>query len=311
MNRKIITIIGGTGFLGRYVVTRLAKAGYALRVVGRHPTTAEHLKTAGDIGQIVLLPGDLARPESLAPHIEGAYGVINLVGVLFESGRQNFTNLHAQGAEKLALMAKEAGVERFIHISALGIEKAAESNYARTKLLGERAVLAAFPEATILRPSIMFGAEDNFYNQFAVMANFCPVMPVIGGGHTKFQPVYVDDVAAAIETCLEQLDVRGETFELGGPRAYTFREILEFIMQTTGKQRRLLALPFDVSTFMSFMAQYLPAPFRFTRDQVRLLKHDNTVSANAKNFMHLGIAPMAVEVIVPHYLARYSKKIAA
>jgi len=308
MNRKIITIVGGTGFLGRYVITRLAKAGYTLRVISRRPGSAEYLKTAGDIGQIIFFNGDLTHPESLMDKIDGSYAVINLVGVLFESGRQNFTALHARGAEKLALMAKEAGVSRFIHISALGVDKAGESNYARSKLLGERAVLAAFPEATILRPSIIFGAEDNFYNQFARMAYFFPFMPVIGGGQTKFQPVYADDVAAAIETCLIQSDAMGETFELGGPRAYSFREILEFIMVAINAKRPLIPLPFGLASVISAVAQYLPPPLRFTYDQVRLLKHDNVVSANAKNFVHLGIAPTAVEVIVPEYLSRFTGK---
>ena len=309
MRNQIITVIGGTGFLGRYVVKRLAKAGYTIRVICRRPDSALHLKTAGDVGQIVLVSGNLAKPESLRGKLDNSYAVINLVGVLFESGKQTFTNLHAQGAEKIALMAKEAGAERFIHISALGIDKNTDSAYARSKAIGERAVQSAFPEATILRPSVIFGPEDNFFNQFAAMASLSPVLPLIGGGKTKFQPVYVDNVAKAVVLCLTQ-DVQGEIFELGGPRAYSFREILEYIMSVTGKKRMLVNVPFGVASVMGMGSEMLPRPM-ITRDQVRLLKHDNVVSPNAKTFKQLGISPAAVEVIVPEYLARYNKKVAA
>ncbi|MFW0777266.1 MAG: complex I NDUFA9 subunit family protein [Rickettsiales bacterium] len=309
MRNKIITVIGGTGFLGRYVVKRLAKAGYTIRVICRRPNSALHLKTAGDVGQIVLMSGNLANPESLRDKLANSYAVINLVGVLFESGKQTFTNLHAQGAEKIALMAKEAGAERFIHISALGVDKNTDSAYARSKAVGERAVQSAFPGATILRPSVIFGPEDNFFNQFATMASLSPALPLIGGGKTKFQPVYVDNVAKAIVLCLTQ-DVQGETFELGGPRTYSFREILEYIMHTIGKKRMLINVPFNVASTMGMGCEILPRPV-LTRDQVRLLKHDNVVSPNAKTFAHLGISPAAVEVIVPEYLARYNRKAAA
>ncbi len=306
----IITLIGGSGFLGRYVARRLAKAGYRLRIICRNPDAAAHLKTAGDVGQIALVAGNIAKPETLKGKLDGSFAVINLVGVLFESGKQNFTALHAKGAEILALMAREAGAERFIQISSLGVDRAADSAYARTKLLGEKAVLAAFPAATILRPSVVFGAEDNFFNQFAQMASLAPALPLIGGGKTRFQPVYVDDVAAAVEASLNDETTMGETYELGGPRVYSFREILEYILRTTDRRRCLLPLPMALASAIGAASEILPRP-PLTRDQVRLLKYDNVVSSGAKSFAHLGITPTAVETIVPGYLARYNRKVAA
>lgn len=306
----IITLIGGSGFLGRYVVRRLAKAGYRLRIICRNPDAAAHLKTAGDVGQIALVAGNIARPETLRGKLDGSFAVINLVGVLFESGSQNFTTLHARGAELLAMAAKSAGAARFIQISSLGVDLAVDSAYARTKLLGEKAVQAAFPGATILRPSVVFGPEDNFFNQFAQMASLAPALPLIGGGHSKFQPVYVDDVAAAVEACLAHEETIGETYELGGPRTYSFREILEYILRITGRKRWLAPLPFSLASIIGAAGEFLPKP-PLTRDQVRLLKYDNVVSSGAKNFAHLGITPTAVETIVPSYLARYNRKAAA
>lgn len=310
MRERIITIIGGTGFVGRYVVRRLAQAGYRLRILSRNPEGALHLKTAGDVGQIVLMAGNLAKPETLEGKLDGSYAVINLVGILYESGRQSFTVLHAQGAERLALLAREAGAKRFIHLSALGVDKPTSANYARSKLLGERAVEAAFPEATILRPSVIFGPEDHFFNQFAAMASLFPALPLIGGGHTRFQPVYVDNVAEAVAVALTREEALGQTYELGGPRTYSFREILEYILATIGKKRLLVPLPFALASCIGCVSECLPRP-PLTRDQVRLLKHDNVVSPNAKTFAHLGLTPTAVDAIVPDYLARFGKKAVA
>lgn len=304
--QKIITIVGGTGFLGRYVVWQLAKAGYTMRVISRNPDAALPLKTAGAVGQIVLMSGNLAEPESFIGKLENSYAVINLVGILFESGGQKFTKLHAQGAEALAQMAYQAGAERFIHVSALGVDKASGSNYARSKALGEKAVLAAFPDATILRPSIIFGPEDNFFNQFATMASLFPALPLIGGGNTRFQPVYAGDVAKAIAACLTRPEVKGQTYELGGPYIYSFRQILEFILHTIGKDRTLMPIPSSIATVMGGVGELLPRP-PLTRDQVRLLQYDNVVSDNANRFADLGITPTAVESIVPEYLARFRK----
>lgn len=308
MNQKVITIIGGTGFLGRYIVKALASAGYTIRVISRHPESALHLKTAGDVGQVVLMGGNLNDPDSLFGKIDGSYAVINLVGVLFEGRRQRFGNLHAKGAEKLAQIAKNCGVERFIQISALGVDKAATSQYARSKFQGEKAVLAAFPQATILRPSVVFGPEDNFYNQFARMACFAPALPLIGGGKSRFQPVYVMDIARAVVACLRQDETRGQVYELAGSQVYSFKQILQYILQVTGKHRWLMPLPFALASLIGAVGEWLPVP-PLTRDQVRLLKYNNVATPGAPGFAQLGITPTAVEMVVPEYLGRYSKTV--
>ena len=306
MQQEIITIIGGTGFLGRHIVRQLAKAGYTLRVIARNPSApdAQALKTCGDVGQIVLTSGNLTNPQSLVGKIEDSYAVINLVGILFESGSQRFARLHAQGAEKLAQMAASAGVPRFIHMSALGVDKAHGSSYANSKMLGEKAVLAAFNNATILRPSVVFGAEDNFFNQFASMASLLPFLPVIGGGATKLQPIYAGDVARAVEVCLANPATAGRIFELGGAKVYSFRELLAYILQVTHKKRALINLPFGLAAAIGSVVQHLPSP-KLTRDQVRLLKYDNVVSDDALKLRDLGITPTTVESVVPQYLARF------
>lgn len=310
MEQRVITILGGTGFLGRYVVRRLAKDGFRLRIVSRNPNDSLELITAGHVGQIALLAGDINEPKSYAQALKGCYAVINLVGILFDRGKQNFTNIHSLGAEKLAIAAKAAGVQRFIQISALGVENDAGSNYARSKFLGEQAVLRAFPEATIIRPSIIFGAEDNFFNKFAKMAAISPFLPLIGGGRTLFQPVYVDDIAKAIETLLLQNTGRGQIYELGGAQVYSFRQILEYILSVIGKSRRFIPLPFGLAAFIGRIGEYLPTP-PLTRDQIKLLKYDNTVNPTLKSFRNLGITPTAVELIVPEYLSIFGKKTAA
>lgn len=306
MDSKIITIIGGTGFLGRYVVRRLAKAGYRLRIISRNPDAALHLKTAGDVGQVALIPGSLALPESILPALDQCYAVINLAGILAESGAQKFLAVHARGPERLAQMAKSAGVERFVHVSALGVDKATGSYYARSKVLGEKAVLAAFPDAVVLRPSVIFGAEDNFINQFARMAALAPALPLIGGGATQFQPVYVDDVAKAIEACLLLPDFKNHTFELGGPETFSFKQILEYILRQTGRDKPLVNIPFGMASLIGTFGEIMPRP-PLTRDQVRLLKFDNVVSPNAKTFANLGIKPHSMDAVVPAILSRFRK----
>lgn len=309
MDSKLVTIVGGTGFVGRYIVKLLAQQGYRIRIICRNPDAALHLKTAGSVGQIALVSGNLADPDSLFGKLDGSYAVINLVGVLFEAGRQSFTNLHAQGAEKLAKMAKSAGIPHFIHMSSLGIDKAKGSQYARSKTLGERAVLAAFPEATILRPSVIFGAEDQFYNRFASMASLAPALPLIGGGKSKLQPVYVGDVAQAVAHCLERSDTQGKIYELGGPHIFTLRQILTYILRTIEKPRLLAPLPFGLASLVGTIGELMPRP-PLTRDQVKLLKTDNVVSPDALTFADLGIQPTSVEMVVPYYLKRFNKKAA-
>jgi uncharacterized protein YbjT (DUF2867 family) len=307
MNQKIVTIVGGTGFLGRYVVHRLAKAGYVLRVIARDADQALYLRTAGDPGQVVLMNGDVTRPESLSGKLINSYAVINLTGILYQSGRQKFDTVHTQGAECLAQMAKTAKAQCFVQVSALGVDKAVNSRYARTKFAGEKAAMAAFPEATILRPGVMFGPEDNFTNQFARMAVLSPVLPLIGGGRTTFQPVYIDDVAAAIETCISNSATKGQIYELGGPETYSFKEILQYIMEVTGRRRLLLPLPFGLAALMGAVLQFLPKP-PLTFDQVRLLKRDNVVSASARTFAALGMTPKNMKEIMPFYLNIYRPK---
>jgi uncharacterized protein YbjT (DUF2867 family) len=308
--QKIVTVIGGTGFLGRYVVQDLANAGYRICVIARNPDAALHLKTAGDPGQIALMSGNITRPESLAPALAESFAVINLVGVLFEKGRQNFAALQFKGAENLAKAARVAGVERFIQISALGVDKAFGSEYARTKLQGEKAVASAFPGATILRPSIIFGAEDNFFNQFAAL----PILPLIGGGKTRFQPVYVDDVAKAVVACLRNPATAGQVYELGSNSVYSFRALLDFVQKTLQLKKPVIRLSFGLTTIVALGAEIafhlipiIRKPF-LTRDQVKLLKYDNVISPGAKTLADLGVTPQPLEIIVPRYLARFNPK---
>lgn len=309
---KIVTVVGGTGFLGRYVVSGLAELGYRVQILCRHPEQAYNLKTAGDPGQITARYADLSKPETLKGVFSGSFATINLVGLLFEKGSQNFSDIHNKGAELTAKFSYQEHVERFIHISSLGVDRATTSSYARTKYLGEQAVQDAFPGATILRPSVIFGAEDNFYNQFAKFFSLFPAFPLIGSGTAKFQPVYVADVADAILTCLEMDGTAGEVFELGGPEVQSFKEILHSIIETTGSKTRLFPLPSPIAKLKGrVLAQLAKLPFAptpvFTADQVRLLSYDNVVSGELPTLEDLDIYPAAPSAIVPEYLAHYKK----
>ncbi len=311
---EMITVFGASGFIGRYVVRALAKAGYRVRAATRRPHLAHELKPMGVVGQVQLVQANLRNPDSVARAVEGADGVINLVGILFEGGRQTFDSLQSEGAKLVAEKAAEAGIERFVQISAIGANADSKSKYARTKALGEQAVRAAIPGATVLRPSIVFGTEDQFFNKFADMARFAPALPLIGGGKTKFQPVWCADVAAAAVAALESDAARGKTYELGGPEVYIFKEVMEFILTTIRRKRLLVPLPFPVASLMGLggeISGMLPfvEPF-FTRDQVRLLKQDNIVGISGEEvgtLADLGIEPETVESIVPEYLYRYRK----
>lgn len=307
-SQEIITIFGGAGFVGQYIVKDAARQGYRLRIIVRDIEAAAHLKTQGDVGQISLIPGDITKPESYETALEGAHIVINLVGILFEKGKQNFSAIHSQAAEKLAQNASKAGVTRFLHMSALGVDKAKTSKYAKTKLAGEKAVLAAFPDATIFCPSVIFGEEDNFYNQFAQMAVFSPALPLIGGGKAKFQPVYVCDVAKAFIAALDDDASCGTTYELGGADIVSFKEVLASINSMTHRNRHLLNIPSCFAGVGAFFAEFLPTP-PLTRDQVELLKYDNVVSKEAPNFKTLGIEPASISSIVPDYLQCFAKEI--
>ncbi len=304
--QKIITVFGGSGFLGIYLVRELAQRGHIVNIVSRSPDRALHLKTNGPTGQIVLTKGDITDDESVARAVANADAVVDLVGILYEKGRQRFQAIHTVGAEHLAKAAKKAGAQQFIYVSALGIAQAASSRYARTKLAGEQAVQAAFPGAIILRPSVMFGPEDNFFNQFANLFRFAPFAPLIGGGKTRMQPVYVGDVAKAIGEVLDH-PVDGNLFELGGAKIYTLKEIFEYILREIGRKREFLNVPFWCASLKAGFLELLPVP-PLTRDQVKLLHTDNVVEKDAPGFRQLGIKPVAMEEIVPAYLVRYRKQ---
>lgn len=302
----LVTVVGGTGFLGTYVVRQLVRHGYSVRVLCRHPQGADAgtIKTQGALGQVSIEFADLSKPATLKGKLVGSHAVVNLVGVLYEKGSQSFARLHAKGAELLATESAQAGVKRFIQLSALGVERAVKSRYARTKLAGEMAVTQAMPNATILRPSVIFGSEDHFFNQFASMSRFAPLLPIIGGGRTKFQPVYVDDVAAAVVACIKRDEAQGKIYELGGPEVLTFRQIIDYTLEVTDRSNGVLDLPFVIAGAIGSVAQFMPSPV-LTRDQVALLRYDNTVNEAMPGFAALGINPQAMELIVPAYLDRF------
>ncbi|MEO1090002.1 MAG: complex I NDUFA9 subunit family protein [Pseudomonadota bacterium] len=306
MRNEVVTVFGGSGFLGRYVVRRLAAEGAQVRVVCRYPQQALHLRTMGEIGQVVVMRGNVAAETDLASYVDGATAVINLVGILFQWGRQRFDAVQATAPGRMAAAAREAGATRFVHLSAIGADTSSDAAYARTKAAGETAVLEEFAGATILRPSVVFGAEDDFFNRFAQMAGISPFLPLIGGGQTRFQPVYVDDVAQAVMKALTDPDTRGQTYELGGPDVYTFKELLEYLVEVLGRKRLLLDVPTGLANVKARFFEYLPKP-PLTRDQIALLATDNVVSAGAKTFADLGIQPTPMQVVVPTYVQRYAR----
>ena len=306
----LVTVFGGSGFIGRHLVRRLAKAGYRVRVAVRRPDLAGHLQPSGSVGQIAFMQANLRDRQSVQRAVEGADAVVNCVGILFEQGRQTFGAVQSEGARLVAQAAAAAGITRLVHVSAIGADLKSGAVYAETKAQGEHAVLAAVPTAIILRPSIVFGPEDNFFNQFADLARKLPFLPLIGGGHTKFQPVYVGDVADTIMASLEGKAQAGEVYELGGPAIMTFRQVLEYILSVTGRSRLLLPLPFALAKLQARFMQLLPKPM-LTVDQVTMLEQDNIVSAQAiaenSTLQGLGIDPTNVESIVPGYLYRFRK----
>jgi NADH dehydrogenase len=304
MRDPVVTVFGGSGFIGRYVVEKLAKRGWMIRVAVRRPDDALFLKTAGQLGQIAPIAANIRDQRSVEAAVAGADAVINLVGILFESGPQRFAKVQAEGPGRIAAAAAAAGVRQMVHISAIGADSASPAAYGRSKAAGEQAVRAAFPAATILRPSIVFGPEDGFFNRFAAMTRLSPALPLIGGGLTRFQPVYVVDVADAVLAALERPDAAGQTYELGGPGTYSFRDLMQLLLREIGRRRLLVPIPFALASLQGALLQCLPSP-PLTLDQVRLLKRDNVVSPGAKGLADLGIAPTAVEVILPTYLDKY------
>ena len=310
----LVTIFGGPGFVGRYVVRALAKAGWRVRAASRRPDLAGHLQPMGSVGQILPVQANLRFPDSVARALEGATAAVNCVGVLAPIGRQTFAAVHANGARAVAKAAREAGVRHFVHVSAIGADAKSSAQYARSKAEGEAAVLEEFPGAIIVRPSIVFGPEDQFFNRFAAMARISPALPLIGGGKTKFQPVYVADVAEAIAAAVSGLGRPGATYELGGPDILSFRDLLERTLYYTGRTRAYLPLPFWAAKMQAIATWPLPNALRpVTLDQVRLLERDNIVSSTALKqgltLAGLGVThPKTVDAIVPAYLERFKAK---
>ncbi len=306
MNTNLVTVFGGSGFLGRHTVRALARAGWRIKIATRHPARGFFLRPLGTVGQIDFVKCDVADAQSVSAAVMGASAVINLTGILFQKG-QTFEDVQAEGAANIAQAAAAAGVNALVHVSAIGADAQSGSEYATTKAQGEQSVREAFPDAVILRPSIVFGPEDAFFNKFASMARFLPMLPLVGGGHTRFQPVFVGDVAAAIVQALASPGARGRTFELGGPSIYSFKELLQMILRETGRKRLLVPLPFALASLKAAFLQLLPNPI-LTMDQVKLLKTDNVVAPTAAGLAELGITPTSVEAVIPSYLWRFRAK---
>lgn len=309
MTKGLITVFGGSGFLGKYVIRELVKEGWRVRVPVRRPHTAQELKVIGNVGQVQLVQANLRFEKSVERAVAGSDAVINLVALLFEEGKQSFESLHVRGADVLARAAAAEGITNFVQISAIGADAESESDYARTKAEGEAAVREAIPSADIMRPSIIFGAEDKFFNRFAAMAQISPALPLIGG-ETKFQPVYVGDVAQAIAKVASQ-GTSGKTYELGGSRTYSFKELMQFLLTAIDRKRFLAPVPWFAANMMGFFGEISGAapfvkPF-LTRDQVKNLKVDNVVADDALGFAELGIHLETIEAIVPTYLERFRK----
>jgi NADH dehydrogenase len=308
--RGLVTVFGGTGFVGRQVVRSLARQGFRVRVAARNVGRGYRLRMLGDVGQIEVVQANLRNAASVGRALDGAEGCVNLVGVLYEGGRQGFQSLHAMGSKIIAEAAEARGIVRFVQVSAIGADIDSPSKYARTKAMGEAAVRAVIPSAVILRPSVLFGPEDSFFNRFAGMTVFSPALPLPGGGATRFQPAYVADVAAAVAKALTDPDCAGQTYELGGPGVFTFRELMDFVLRETGKSRLLVPLPWGVASLIgqaAALTAVVGVPPVLTKDQVELLKSDNVVSEGAPGFAELGITPRSIEAIAPGYLYRYRK----
>jgi NADH dehydrogenase len=305
---KRVTVFGGSGFIGRHLVQRLARAGVRVTVAVRSPRHADFLRPRGDVGQIAPVAADILDEAAVAAAVAGADGVVNLVGIMYPRGRYGFDAVHAEGAEIVAKATAAAGVPRLVQISAIGADAGSPSAYARSKAAGEAAVRAAFPQATILRPSVLFGPEDDFFNRFAAMARMSPALPMFGGGEVKYQPVYVGDVADAIVKSLTDANAVGRSFELGGPTVYSFEELMRLVLSETGREAALVKLPFFAADVIGTFAPLFPlgAPL-LTRDQAKLLRLDNVVHDGAAGFNALGIVPIAAEAILPSYLARFRK----
>lgn len=309
VNDSLVTVFGGSGFLGRHVVRALALRGYRVRVAVRRPELAGFLQPLGYVGQIQVIQANVRFPESVERAMAGADAVVNLVGVLVEGGRQSYDAVHVEGARAVAKVAAAAGIP-LVHVSAIGADAASPSGYGRSKADGEAAVKAAHGDAVILRPSLVFGPEDAFFNRFAAMARLSPVLPLIGGGATRFQPVFVGDVALAVQRAVDGKATAGATYELGGPEVRTFKALMELMLREIGARKVLLNVPFGLASLIAGLTQWIPgAPL--TRDQVAMLKADNVVSSAAESegrtLAGLGLMATALSVELPTYLWRFRK----
>lgn len=316
---RIVTVFGGSGFLGRYVVRALAQRGWRIKVASRRPDLAFHLQPMGRVGQIQAVQANLRYPASVVAALRKTDAVVNLVGVLSSHGRQNFEAVHTFGARAVARASAEHGITDVVHVSAIGADADSPSDYARSKGRAEAAMREHVPEAAIVRPSLLFGPEDDFFNRFAGLARVSPALPLIGGGQSRFQPAYVGDVAEAVARLLEGRGQPGAVYELGGPEVKTFRQLMAYVCEVTGRRRALVPLPFGVAEYPALFSELantlsfglLPPALLLTRDQVKLLRSDNVVSSTAtaegRTFDGLGIEPQALESIVPGYLYRFRK----
>jgi uncharacterized protein YbjT (DUF2867 family) len=316
---RLVTVFGGSGFVGRHVVRALARQGWRVRVAVRRPDLAFHLQPLGDVGQIHAVQANLRYPDSVAHALRDAESAVNLVGILQESGAQRFDAIQHLGAQTVAKAVEEAGLGVFVHMSAIGADPASSALYAQTKALGEAVVRIFRPDAIIFRPSVVFGPEDQFFNRFAAMARFMPALPLIGGGNTRLQPVFAGDVATAVALALEGKATPGTTYELGGPEVATLRRINEFVLKVTQRHRWLVPVSFERAKILASVTEAVtklslglfPEIFRITRDQVELLRTDNIVSpqavAEGRTLRDLGIELEPFETFVPSYLYRYRK----
>ncbi|SDE58507.1 complex I NDUFA9 subunit family protein [Rhodospira trueperi] len=324
MSLRLVTVFGGSGFLGRQIVQDLATRGVRVRVAVRDPHKAAFLKPLGDLGQIAPLKVHVGDDASVARAVEGADAVINLIGILYETPRRTFQAMHVDAPDRIARLSKAAGARRFVHVSALGADESSKAVYAQTKAKGEAAVRAHFPEASILRPSVVFGPHDNFFNMFGSMTRLLPALPYYvndafrtvrndqgrkgvdlkGSGGPRFQPVYVGDVSEAVMRCLTEDAHQGKTFDLGGPRAYSMREIMDLVVEQCERHTKVVPVPFWVARIQAKVLQFMPKPL-ITPDQVRLLETDNVVTGERPGLEALGIEPTAAEAILPTYMHRF------
>jgi len=303
-NQKIIAIFGGGGFLGKHLLRQLTKLDYRIKIATRNPYLKGYLKPLGNPGQVELFKTNIFNLNDVRQVLKNCDFVINLVGILYETRKQKFSQIHADFPYLLSNLCNEFGIKNLVHISALGVRERHSSKYMQSKLQGEKNIESTFKPSVILRPSVCFGPEDKFFNTFASIAQFSPVIPLIGGGKTKFAPIYVGDVAKAIVKALELNNSGYKIFELGGPKSYSFRELMEILLTEIKKKRFLIPIPFNVAKFQSYFLQMIPSPL-LTSDQVEMLKYNNIVSGEYPTLKDLGISGSNIKSILPEYIYRF------